>query len=249
MNQILYREIKPVDKLADFVDSFWMLENNTADKKEVVVIPDGRIDISFSYSMDKAYHVTLNGLESKAIQSVIDPHTIMFAVSFKLPAVEYLLDIKIPSLSNTFQILPDDFWQMDADDLNDFDSFCIKISNHLAELVKPNLDNRKINLFRLIYSSAGTRRVKELSEQVNWTSRQINRYFNNQFGISLKSYCNILRFKASFKQLKAGILFPGQNFADQAHFIKDVKKFSGVSPGQLAKNKNDRFIQLSVLPQ
>jgi AraC-like DNA-binding protein len=100
----------------------------------------------------------------------------------------------------------------------------------------------------LIYSSNGSLSVKELSEKVNWSSRQINRYFNEQFGISLKTYCNILRFRASLPHIKKGKLFPELNFTDQNHFIKEIKKFSGVVPKELSKNQNDRFILLSALP-
>ncbi|WP_256603285.1 hypothetical protein [Sphingobacterium multivorum] len=44
-----------------------------------------------------------------------------------------------------------------------------------------------------------------------------------------------------------GKLFPQQNFADQSHFIKEVKKLAGVSPKELLKNQNERFIQFSTL--
>lgn len=75
----------------------------------------------------------------------------------------------------------------------------------------------------------------------------MNRYFNQTFGLSLKAYCNILRFRASIEHIKQGKLFPELNFSDQAHFIKEVKKLSGVVPKELSKNENDRFIQLSTL--
>ena len=44
-----------------------------------------------------------------------------------------------------------------------------------------------------------------------------------------------------------GKTFPELNYTDQNHFIKEVKKFSGVVPKELSKNKNDRFVLLSVL--
>jgi AraC-like DNA-binding protein len=103
----------------------------------------------------------------------------------------------------------------------------------MLRLIKEKIDARKQKLFELIYDSAGSMTVKELSEKVYWTSRQINRYFNQQFGISLKAYCNILRFRASFGHIKEGRLFPEQNFSDQAHFIKEVRKLSGVAPREL----------------
>jgi len=76
------------------------------------------------------------------------------------------------------------------------------------------------------------------------SSRQINRYFNQQFGISLKAYCNILRFGASFKHISEGQLFPQESFTDQNHFIKQIKKYAGVTPKELSKNKDEQFIDM-----
>ncbi len=248
-NTIESKVAKPDSALADFVESFWMLENLSDDKKEIVVLPDGRFDIFFSHSANEPYHVTLMGLGDKPDQTSILPGTVMFAVSFKLLAIEYLLDVKTTFLLNGVYNLPNDFWGITIDDLNDFAGFCKKISAKMMTLIKSGIDGRKQKLFELIYSSNGTLAVKELSEKVHWSSRQINRYFNQQFGISLKAYCNILRFRASLQQIRNGKLFPEENFTDQAHFIREIKKFSGVIPKELSRNQNDRFILLSTLPK
>jgi AraC-like DNA-binding protein len=241
--------IKPVAELADFVESFWMIRSHSAVEKEIVVLPDGRFDIIFSYAANESFHATLRGLDTEADQTVIPAKMVMFAVSFKLLAIEYLLHIKVASVLNHGYRLPADFWSVTNDDLNDFETFCHKVSLTILALIKPGIDSRKKKLFDLIYASNGSLTVKELSEKVFWSNRQINRYFNQQFGISLKAYCNILRFRASLQQIKAGKLFPEQDFADQTHFIKAVKKYSGVVPKELSKNQNDRFILLSALPK
>ena len=82
---------------------------------------------------------------------------------------------------------------------------------------------------------------------MHWSSRQINRYFNQQFGISLKVYCNILRFGASFKHISEGKLFPEQNLTDQNHFIKEIKKYAGVKPKVLSKNKDNQFVNITAI--
>lgn len=247
-NTIEYKLIEPPQELADFVESYWMLVNHADKAKEVIVLPDGRIDIFFSYSASEDFHVTLSGLSSKAEQTSIAPGTKIFALSFKLLAIEYILHLRISSLVNSVQYLPVDFWGVTRDDLNDFDQFCTKISACMKSLNIAAVDKRKHTLFNLIYTSQGAQAIQAMAKQVNWSSRQINRYFNQQFGISLKAYCNILRFRASFEHIKEGKLFPEQNFTDQAHFIRDVKKFSGVIPKELKKNRGDRFIQFSTLP-
>ena len=85
--------------------------------------------------------------------------------------------------------------------------------------------------------------VRDISQRINWGERQINQYFNNQFGLSLKAYCNILRFQASLAHINNGQLFPQLNYYDQSHFIKEIKRLSGASPKELFKNENNRFLQ------
>lgn len=235
--------------LADFVESFWILENTAATAHEVVVLPNGRFDIMFSYSASEPWQVMQMGLESQPEQNAIPPKSVMFAVSFKLLAIEYLLDIKLASIVDFGQALPDDFWGITQNDLADFEALCEKLSAKMLSLIKPGIDGRKQQLFELIYASKGALSVKELSEKVFWNSRQINRYFNEHFGISLKAYCNIVRFEESLPHIKEGKLFPELNFTDQNHFIKEVKRLSGVVPKELFKNKNDRFLLFYPMPK
>ncbi|KAA5534457.1 helix-turn-helix transcriptional regulator [Taibaiella lutea] len=246
--EIQYKIIRPDSELSAFVESFWMLKNVSDKAHEIVVLPDGRFDIIFSYSGNEEHDIVLRGLDTMPAQNSIPPRTVMFAVSFKLLAIEYLLDIKAASVLNEGALLPADFWDISKNDLDDFEAFCKKVSAKMITQIKPDIDGRKQKLFELIYASNGALPVKELSEKVYWSSRQINRYFKEQFGISLKAYCNILRFKASLQHIKEGKLYPEEDFADQNHFIKEIKKFSGVVPKELFKNQNDRFILLSTLP-
>jgi AraC-like DNA-binding protein len=245
MTGIEYTEIKPGAPLSDFVQSFWMLSNVSGENKPVMIVPDGRIDLSFSFK--KPYNLTLLGLESAPANAVITPRTKLFSVSFKLLAIDYLFDRKIPSLVDTAYQLPPGYFGINLKDFRSFEQFCGLLSEKFISRLNVAIDPRKKKLFELIYNSNGAISIHEISETLLWSSRQINRYFNDRFGISLKAYCTILRFRASFQQIKDGKLFPEENFTDQAHFIKNIKKFSGVTPKELSKNKNDRFIQFSTL--
>ncbi len=246
-NDFEFKLIKPDKSLEDFVESFWLLQSHSESDKSVVILPDGRIDLFFSQSALEPFHITLSGLETKPESATIATKTVMFAISFKLLATEYILQNTVSALLDNAKYLPADFWNFNEEDLNNFDLFCQKATHQIKSLLPREIDNRKRKLFDLIYSSKGEMTVNELSEKVFWSSRQINRYFNQQFGLSLKTYCNILRFRASFDHIKDGKLFPQQNFADQSHFIKEVRKLSGVSPKELKQNPNDRFIQFSTL--
>ncbi|MDR7128038.1 AraC-like DNA-binding protein [Algoriphagus sp. 4150] len=246
---IEYKSVKPDKSLSDFVESFWMLHNPNDSDKQVIILPDGRVDLFFTQSAIEPFHITLLGIGTNPEHSTIKANRITFAISFKPLATEYLLKENISDLLNKGKNVSDDFWDFSSSDLLDFELFCQKATQKIKSLLPKELDSKKQKLFELIYNSNGAMTVEELSEKVFWSSRQINRYFNHQYGIPLKAYCNILRFRASFQHIKEGKLFPEQNFADQAHFIKEVKKLAGVNPKQLSKNQNDRFIQFSTLPE
>lgn len=244
---LLFNEKKPNESIANFVESFWMLDNPSKLNKDIIVLPDGRVDLFFKTSKTIPFQITLLGIETQPTQMSFPAHTKIFAISFKLLAVEYILKNSIADLINDAKILQDDFWDFTINDLKNFEQFCNKASAKIFEVLNDNVDVKKINLFNSIYKSKGNLTIKKIAEEVFWSSREINRYFNKQFGLSLKTYITIVRFRASFHHIKEGKLFPEMNFADQAHFIKEVKKLAGVIPKELSKNKNDRFIQFSTL--
>jgi len=249
MDDLQYTFIKPDKELADFVESFGVFYMGLGQPKEVIIIPDGKIDLFFTQSGKEAFQVLLTGLETLPKQRSIAPGTLFFDINFKPLGVEYILRTPIANIVNSAKYLPDDFWNFDAATLKDFNAFHKKATQKIKELLPIEIDERKRRLFELIYASNGEVSIKELSVKLNWSGRQMNRYFNSRFGMSLKAYCNILRFRVSLEHIAQGEISPKLNFTDQNHFIKEIKKFSGVVPKELFKNKNDRFILLSVLKQ
>jgi AraC-like DNA-binding protein len=224
-----------------------MLVNHADTAQPLVLIPDGRIDVFFSNEAPEGYRVLLRGLDTRPSAQVILPHRPVFAISLKLLAAEYLLPVRLAGLLESGCLLPPDYLGLGAADLLDFDGFCAKAAARMAERLPAEADARKWKLFEQLYASNGALPVEALAKAAGWSSRQINRYFTQQFGLSLKAYANILRFRASLPHLKAGRLFPEENFADQAHFIREIRKYAGVAPKELARNQDDRFIQLSAL--
>ncbi|WP_108929843.1 helix-turn-helix domain-containing protein [Leptospira johnsonii] len=245
--QIDFSINKPIPILEPFVDSIWMLKNDSKKDHEVVVLPDGRLDIIFSISLTQPFRAMQMGLATLPEKNVIPAGGIMFAVSFKLLAIEYLLDFEVGFLLNSERQLPSNFWGISENDLSDFEGFSQKISELLVSRIDSNFDDRKQRLFQLIYDSNGTMPVKLMADKVFWSSRQINRYFKQKFGLSLKEYCKVIRFKSSLSHIKLGKLFPELDFSDQSHFIREIKKYSGTNPKELFRNRNDRFILLTAL--
>lgn len=245
-HELEYNIINPDKSISEFVYGFSMIKNMW-EIKQAVLLPNARIDILFAQDNDNKFYNSLIGLETKPKLVARNNHKIVFGVSLNPLAVEYILKQSISDILDSKKILSNKFWGFCIDDFKDFEAFCIKISQKIQSLVPEEIDERKRKLFELVNDTQGEISVKRVSEKTFWSTRQINQYFNQQFGLSLKEYCQILRFQASVSHIKAGKLFPQLNYYDQPHFIKEIKRFSGVTPKQLSKNQNSRFLQLLAL--
>ena len=243
-----YQEKHTKGFISNFVKSFWEFET---DGKECnyEILPDGFFDLIFEIQNGQLSKVSLTGVWTKQIQISIPTDTKMFGVRFKLISADYLFKKSIKELKNTKTEFPSTFLGSENFNFDNFeeviDSITKELQYGLINLKK--IDNRKFELFKILYEQKGEVSVKELSEKICWSSRQINRYFNSRFGFSLKTFCNILKCHSSLKHIANGKFFPENDYYDQAHFIKQVKQFTGTTPTSLHLNENDRFLQLVTL--
>ena len=65
MKPIEWKIVKPSAELSDFVESFWMLVNPADNEHQLVILPDGRVDIIFSLPAKNNFRGTLKGLDTE----------------------------------------------------------------------------------------------------------------------------------------------------------------------------------------
>ncbi|MFK7770517.1 MAG: DUF6597 domain-containing transcriptional factor [Saprospiraceae bacterium] len=248
-----YYQLPPDDFLKDFIRCYWWLDNSTDQDLKFSILPDGCFDLIILFKNYKQDHISLSGLWSKKTEVTVPPNTQLFGIQFRLLAVDYIFQEKIASMLNQQKNLKDDYWALDSFSLfdNDRAELVKQLDGKIYSCInsKKEIDARKQKLFKLLYQTKGNEPTDFYAQQVFWSRRQITRYFQNRFGLSLKAYCNILKCSASFKHLKKGQLYPEQNYFDQSHFIKSLKKHTGNTPKDLFENKNDRFLQLTIIPK
>jgi AraC-like DNA-binding protein len=90
----------------------------------------------------------------------------------------------------------------------------------------------------LMLELRGQLSVNEISDQLNVNRRQLERRFTTAIGLSPKQLSKIIRLQATLKMIAnnqftslTAAAYEG-NYYDQAHFIKDFKEFTGMSPKQ-----------------
>ena len=80
--------------------------------------------------------------------------------------------------------------------------------------------------------------VDDLAAHLKINRRQLERKFLSTIGLSPKQLAKVIRLQATLKMLEKKqftsltSLAYENGYFDQAHFIKDFKEFTGMSPGQ-----------------
>lgn len=246
-----YNQQAPNEDLKEYIRCFWWLDNDSSENLDYTILPDGFFDLIVRFENHKYQSTVLTGLFTKELEVVIPSNHQLFGIQFKLSAAAGIFHESIASFLNSEKKIPDAFWNLNSFDFSDNLGTIDKLSSIISSKVNQehDRDNRKFLLFSLLSETKGNLSVSDFADQVFWSSRQVNRYFNKMFGLSLKSYCNILRCSASFKDIKNGDLLANPNYYDRSHFNKEIKKYTSYSPKNLSNNENDRFLQISIIPK
>jgi AraC-like DNA-binding protein len=117
------------------------------------------------------------------------------------------------------------------------------ISNFLVEKFiakKETLDLQIRDAIQMIIDDKGQTIIGEISGKVSMTERTFERRFLKEVGILPKQFSKIIQFQESLQQLtlkeysKLNDLVYGNGFADQSHFIRIFKTFTGKTPKEFA---------------
>lgn len=118
------------------------------------------------------------------------------------------------------------------------------LSTFLYELFqakRQNLDFKIRQVIEHIITTNGQENISNIARALNLNARTLERRFLNETGLTPKQFAIITRFQSSFEQLTVkeftnltDIVYEN-GYADQSHFIKVFKAFTGQTPGTFAK--------------
>lgn len=133
------------------------------------------------------------------------------------------------------------------------------ISELEERLIAANSDDSRINLVEMflinhlqerppdllvssaleyIHHSKGTIRISELASRLNTSASPLEKRFRREVGASPKKFATIVRARNVLSAMQKGRQDYAEYlsaFYDQAHFIKDFKKFAAITPEQYLK--------------
>lgn len=241
---------KPSKALDDFVHIYWRHIYASKKATTVSVLPDSYIKLIIIQQKGRIAAYFMTGLWSHEMEFTVPSESILYGIKLKILAPEFLFQREIASLFCSHKDLSLDYLNMRDLKFGDLDSFAEQVDPILSDRIckhQHRISAKKLQLSQLLYSVNGNISAEEVSKQIIWSNRQINRYLNKYLGISLKTYLNIQKCYSSYFHIREGDFFPENDYYDQAHFIKEIKKHTGNIPTELYKNQNDRFIQLRFI--
>ncbi|WP_370634717.1 helix-turn-helix domain-containing protein [Cesiribacter sp. SM1] len=118
----------------------------------------------------------------------------------------------------------------------------IEIMSDLAEALLSThtvkQDDRIQSTIHQIIQNRGLGRISEIRDQVYLTERTFERSFMNEVGLTPKQFAKIIQFQSSLEKIEnvgserfTDIAFDC-GYADQSHFIRVFKSYTGLSPKQ-----------------
>jgi len=251
-----YQVYDPTPTLQPFVKCFWTLEDKSWKKpNKQRVIPDGCMEMIIHYGdlynqyFEDGSHITqprsfIFGQITSYIEIAPTGTTGLVAARFLPEGLISFLPIPISSLENKAVSLEKIFGakgkmlEETIVSASDNTQRIKLIEEFLMEILKEPqvIDTITRACVEEIFQSQGQAAVIKLAQKVNINRRNMERRFAAAIGMSPKQLSKVVRLQAAVKMLgqkKIGSLTSlalENGYYDQAHFIKDFKEFTGVSP-------------------
>lgn len=250
--------IKPSADLIELVSNIVVLEHDSTDEF-VTPLPfyaDGLPGVVFQQSSASMYLNDKNRKLSSLFLygQTITPITLLPCGSFRMivfqlypSAITRLYGIRSNEVTDDcvdLRLLPSAKLLSDYQELTDthdiikqidiINKYLVAVSN----VIKANPDNIVHYALEHIISSNGITSLTELRKRLHITERTFERRFEQYVGVSPRQFSRICQFKSALFQLdkknfnKLSDVAYRNGFADQSHFIRSFKQFTGLSPKQ-----------------
>ena len=262
------KEYNPSSRLGSYVELFWFGQFNLNQTPLLSqrVVPNGYVELIIHLTdshcellqgraFEKSPDYILIGLFTQPYDVHFRKRVRVFGIRFKPEGVYPLFGMPASEIHAAFA----DMESFTGRNFREYSSR-IRESNSIREMIGisekyllDNVNRSKLNLYYLnraaeiIRRKKGSISMEELAANAYISTRQLEREFRQKIGISPKNYMRIARLNHVNRIITTGrrLLLTDVSYAcgyaDQAHFIRDFKHFTGESPKNFIRDRN-RYI-------
>lgn len=248
-----YQQIAPPEFISSYVQYFWVLKNHCQQKSFKTMV-DGCPGLIFHNSEygnffqndKKISNLFIFGQATRFAEISVGT-SVTIGVCFYPQALKLVFGLNADELTDTC---------LDIDNISKTQGKLLKeqllnagsvtaqinlLANYIylnAERNQAHQDKIIKHILPLMMQSGGGMLLKELQQRVKISERSLERRFKQHVGISPKLFSRICGFQSTLAQLntngyhKLSDVAYANGYADQSHFIRTFKTFSGLSPYQ-----------------
>ena len=95
-----------------------------------------------------------------------------------------------------------------------------------------------VQIAGIIHNKKGCVTISDIAVQTGYNQRYLDRVFKESLGVSMKKYAGIIRIQKAIYYLQNNLtyeIYERLGYYDQAHFIKDFKKNTSLTPNKFGK--------------
>ncbi|SFB93076.1 AraC-type DNA-binding protein [Parapedobacter composti] len=250
----------PNKTVALFVSNIWVFDESHDEQRTVLpFFADGYPGLIF-YKAKKALTVYPHNKTMSAFfiyGQTLNPIELMFHGSYRMVVFQFYpfilnsffgiapktvnddcFDLLTSTDSNTETV----FRKLQHDDTTE--GWIATITDFLLSLFstrKQALDVKLKQALQRIIDNRGLLAIKDLCRDIRMSERTLERRFLSETGLSPKQFAKIIQFQSSLEQLsvkdynKLTDIVYRNGYADQSHFIKVFKVFTGRTPKEFLK--------------
>lgn len=213
--------------------------------KKLYAVPDGCIDLVFQYHND-------DRVEGYAFGTVLGYQKSFFSEEGEVFGVRFMPGYFPAGLSATQKQLVGKGYLLSECFSKDFSMKQMMCEKDFHKRIKifmneyTRLEQKKekpygkkalvYSINDMVYKADGVIKVSEISDRTGYSERYISRVFSEEMGFPPKTFCKIIQFQRALEFMNYGApekmtdAVMQLGYYDQAQFIKDFKKYAGITP-------------------
>lgn len=252
---MLYIEYQPSTALLPYIETYWIAQGHSAKTKSEKILPDGCVDIIFSFGdssdNDKLVPFLPNIIGTMTVYSEIYYYesVSMLGIRFKPAGITAFTRVPISEFTDQQidmtiidSLFDKDFYsqlpelELIPDKIKHIDSYLLQKLDNIFEL-----DQQMIYAVDLIRKTNGMLPLNEVAYKCCLSLRHFERKFKTTTGVTPKTFSKIIRFKHTLSYLrknKDASLFSVAvdcGYYDHSHLTKEFKILSGNSPSHFSE--------------
>lgn len=249
--------LRPCEKLINFISNYTITFPDVLYMSDdYTILPHGSVTIVFFY-----YHTELQsflfGSTTKPIKvgNLANKCDYIFIIEFQPGGFSPFQKLKQKELAD--EILP---FSMIDDALDHAMRNIIEVSSSIEELLT-NIEHTLLQSMQYLYpqklsiavaniiEKEGILTSSEISQDVYYTSRHLNRLFNIHLGMSMKSFSRLVRVNKALQLLNnhhsVSHICEHLGYYDVSHFVKDFKIVCHLTPQAYRNRMSDFYNEIA----